>query len=135
MEHSMVGEHTSLAQRIAEDIARLETRTRQGTLPWQTVVAAPVVRCVADDAGIRYALTGGRDGLPAVLTAFDPARQLVHWKISGTPNTQPRLWSLVSLVLAQFGPAKTAIVPDMTRIVVFPSRPAARAWTLAERTA
>jgi hypothetical protein len=135
MEQSMAGEHTSLSRQMAESIAQLETRTRQGGLHWQAVAASPVVRFVAEDGDVRYTLTGGRDGLPTVLTAFDPARRLVGWKVSGTPNTQPRLWALASLVLEQFGPAKTAVVPDMTRVVMFPARPAATGWTPAERTA
>ncbi len=131
----MVGEHTSLSRQVAEGIARLEARTRQGELHWQAVAVAPVVRFVADDEGVRYTLTGGRDGLPTVLTAFDTARRIVCWKVSGTPNTQPQLGTLAELVLTRFGPAKTALVPDMTRVVMFPARLPARLWTPAERTA
>ncbi len=131
----MIGKHTSLSRQIAEGIARLEARTRQGELHWQAVAVAPVARFVADDEGVRYTLTGGRDGLPTLLTAFDTARRIVAWKVSGTPNTQSRLCALADLVLARFGPAKTALVPDMTRVVMFPARPAAGVWTLAERTA
>jgi hypothetical protein len=136
VEQSMVDEHTSLSRQVAEGIARLEAHTRQGVLCWQAVAAAPVMRFVADDEGVRYTLTGGREGMPTVLTAFDTARRIVVWKVSGTPNKQPRLWALADLVLARFGPPKTALVPDMTRVVMFPVRPAAaRAWTPAERTA
>jgi len=130
----MVGEHTSLSQQIAKGITQLETRTRQGSLRWRVVTTAPVVRFVADDEGLRYTLTGGRDGLPTVLTTFDPVRRVVRWKISGTPNTQPQLWTLADLVLAQFGPAKAVVVPDMTRVVMFPVRPTAKVWAPAEHT-
>lgn len=131
----MVAKHTSLSQRVAEGIARLEARTQQGRLHWQAVATSPVPRFVTDDEGVRYTLTGGRDGLPTVLTAFDPTRRVLCWKVSGTPSMQPQLWALARLLLAQFGPATTALVPDMTRVVMFPSRPTTSAWTLAERTA
>ncbi len=131
----MAGEHTSLSRQVAEGITQIEARTRQGALCWQAVTVAPVMRFVAEDEGVRYTLTGGRDGLPTVLTAFDTARRIVCWKVSGTPNTQSRLCVLADLVLARFGPAKTALVPDMTRVVMFPARLPARLWTPAERTA
>ncbi len=128
--------YRSVARLAAEGVARLEERTRRGELLWRPVASVPVARFTADDAGIRYTLTIGRDGLPTLLTAFDSARRLVLWKASGAPSGRPDLQALERLVTARFAPAKSPAEPDMSRVAIFPlRRPPAAASPLIERSA
>ncbi|MFQ3582244.1 MAG: hypothetical protein SNJ67_02185 [Chloracidobacterium sp.] len=135
----MVGGHTylSMTKLAGEGVLQVEARTRCGELAWRPVAVAPVTRFVADDDGIRYTLTDGRDGLPTMLTAFDPARRIVLWKTTGTPSTNPTLEALAAIVKTKFAPAKSPLEPDMSRILMFPLRRAVpdQATTWIERSA
>lgn len=113
------GAYTSVVRLAAEGVVRLEGRTRCGDLFWRPTAPAPVARFVAEDDGVRYTLTAGRDGLPTVLTAFDTTRRLLLWKASGTFSALRRLERLVA---TRFAPEKSPAAPDMSRVVLFPLR-------------
>ncbi|OYT72516.1 MAG: hypothetical protein CFK52_04765 [Chloracidobacterium sp. CP2_5A] len=129
--------YVSVVRLAAEGVAQLEERTRRGELRWRPVALGPVARFTADDADLRYTLTGGRDELPTVLTAFNTARRTLLWKLSGVSSARPALQALEHLVTTRFAPAKSPAEPDMSRVAMFPLRRAAAAAVspLVERSA
>lgn len=128
------GAYVSVVRLAAEGVVRLEGRTRRGDLVWRPTATTPVARFVAEDDGVRYTLTAGRDGLPTVLTAFDTVRRLLLWKASGA---SPVLQALERLVATRFAPAASPTAPDMSRVALFPLRRIAAepAVPLVERSA
>ncbi len=129
--------YVSVARLAAAGVAQLVLRTRHGDLSWRQTTATPVARFTAEDDGIRYTLTVGRDGLPTILTAFDTAQQLLLWKTSSTPSLPADLQALEQLVTTRFTPANAATTPTRSRVILFPLRPVLAATTasLAERSA